>query len=134
MTSISIETTRDVEALDITDEVQRVVGAASGVLWISTPHTTAALVVNEADPAFLRDLERTAALLLRPLEPFTHARGGNRNSAAHLAAALFGRECLMRVAHGELGLGKHQRLLMLELDGPKRRCLHVQELSVLNPR
>jgi secondary thiamine-phosphate synthase enzyme len=133
VTAIEVRTARRVEARDITEQVRDAAGEGDRVLWLSTPHTTTALVVNEADDALLRDLERTASLLLRPLEPFTHARRGNPNAAAHVAAALFGRECLVRVRGGELVLGEHQRVLMLELDGPQTRRVHVDALAAATP-
>lgn len=123
-----VQTAGAVEARDVTEQVRAVVAGFSGVAWLSCPHTTTALVVNEADDDLLRDLERVASSLLLPLEPFSHARRGNANASAHLAAALFGRECLVRVAHGELALGEHQRLVLLELDGPRRRRVEVHEL------
>jgi secondary thiamine-phosphate synthase enzyme len=129
VTVLEIETTRRCEALDVTERVGDLGAGADGVLWLSTPHTTAALVVNEADGALLRDLERTAARLLEPLEPFEHARNDNPNAAAHLAAALFGRECLLGISGGRLELGAHQRVLLLELDGPKRRSVHATLLA-----
>lgn len=129
MTTVEITTERGIRAHDITPLVQRAASVADGVVWISCPHTTTALLVNESDAELLDDLERMASVLLDPLEPFSHAREGNPNASAHLMAALLGRECLVRVSGGELALGVHQRVLLLELDGPKVRRVDVQSLT-----
>jgi len=128
VTHVEVTTTRPVEALDVTDIVAASARIGEGVLWVSTPHTTTAVLVNEAEEDLLGDLERMAATLLLPLEPFAHARRGNPNAASHLMAALLGRECLVRVSGGRLALGRHQRILMLELDGPKRRRIEAHVL------
>lgn len=98
-------------------------------LWVFAPHTTVALLLSEADAAMLADLERTASSLLAPLEPFSHARNGNPNAAAHILSALAGTQLLLPVADGALQLGVWQRLILLELDGPKERELRVSALG-----
>jgi secondary thiamine-phosphate synthase enzyme len=128
MSRVEVVTERGVEARDITQLVQRAARVVDGVVWVSCPHTTTAVLVNEADEDLLRDLERMARTLLDPLEPFSHARRGNPNASAHLMAALLGGECLVRVSGGELALGPHQRVLLLELDGPKSRQVDVHPL------
>jgi len=133
MNTVDVETRRSVEAVDVTPLLAGAADIADGVLWISSPHTTAAVIVNEADADLLADVERTAAELLVPLEPFSHARNANPNAAAHLMAALLGRECLVLVSGGELALGEHQRVLLIELDGPKQRRLDVRALAVGAP-
>ena len=122
---LQIVTTRKVEAVDVTDLIPRVSGR---LVWIGAPHTTVALVVCEADDAMLLDLERAAVELFAPMEPFAHARNGNRNAAAHLVSAMAGAGVVLPVADGHLSLGRWQRLILLELDGPKTRELIVQSI------
>jgi secondary thiamine-phosphate synthase enzyme len=129
MTTLTFTSERRIEARDVTAAVAATADSHHGVLWLSSPHTTVALVVNEADTDLLEDLERLAAELLSPLEPFTHARCGNPNASAHFVAALLGRECLIAVENGQLSLGTHQRVLLIELDGPKQRRLEIRSLG-----
>jgi secondary thiamine-phosphate synthase enzyme len=124
---IEVESRRRIEAQDITDLV-RSRELRDGFLWLHCPHTTCALLLNEADGALLRDLERTAAKLLEPLEPFSHARKGNPNAAAHLLSGLLGSQLLLRVRGGEPELGTYQRILFLELDGPRQRHVWLNQL------
>jgi secondary thiamine-phosphate synthase enzyme len=124
---IELESERRIEAWDITDLVSSR-ELRDGFLWLHCPHTTCALLLNEADEALLGDLERAAATLLEPLEPFSHARKGNPNAASHIFSGLLGSQLLLRVRDGELELGTHQRILFLELDGPRRRRVWLDQM------
>lgn len=127
MTELLVETTRTVEAVDITDRIPAV--DEGSFVWLATPHTTAALIICEADEEMLADIERAAVELPAPLEPFRHARAGNPNAAAHLVSALAGTHLVLRVTEeGQLELGAWQRVILLELDGPKQRRVVVHRL------
>ncbi len=120
---LTISTTEPVQALDVTPALARRVREMStdGLLALTLPHTTAALVLTENDPDFFRDIARTARELLAPLEPFEHHRNNNPNAAAHLFSIFCGVQVLVPCHDGELGLGQHQRVILIELDGPKDR-------------
>lgn len=123
MTEITVQTTRSREAIDITDLIE---GSVAEGLWLaSVPHTTSGLVLSEADDDLLRDLERTATELLAPLEPYRHAKNNNPNAAAHLFASLLGSQLLLPVQGGHLTLGTHQRVVFVELDGPRTRTVRL---------
>lgn len=124
MNEFVVDTTRRVEAIDVTDRIP--LAADASFVWVAIPHTTAALIVCEADEDMLADIERVAAELPAPLAPFRHARGGNANAAAHLVSALAGTQLIVALDdEGGLSLGRWQRLVLLELDGPKRRRVLV---------
>ncbi len=127
MATIEVTTDRAVEARDITPAVAAALPGA-GYAWLSTPHTTCALLLSEVDDELLADLERTAVGLLAPLEPYTHARKGNPNARAHLCSSLFGTQLVLRVRDGRPVLGTYQRIVLLELDGPRTRRLDVEPL------
>lgn len=124
MTEIEVTSSQLIEAQDITETVCNR-ELQDGFLWLFCPHTTCALLLNEADEELFEDLERTAEKLLTPLEPFSHARKDNPNAAAHLFSSLLGSQLLVRVQDGELQLGTYQRILFLELDGPQQRRIYL---------
>ena len=126
MTEFLVDTIRRIEALDITDRIPAVDGGS--FVWLATPHTTAALVVCEADEEMLADIEHAALELPTPFEPFRHARGGNPNAAAHLVSALAGTQLVLPLSQGRLELGEWQRVVLVELDGPKQRRVLVRRL------
>jgi secondary thiamine-phosphate synthase enzyme len=127
MSGLVIETTRKVEAIDLTD---RLTGRTypDGVLLVSTSHTTAALIIGEADDEMLEDYERVARDLFASWEPFRHHRNDNPNAAAHLVSSIAGTQVLLPIRDGVLQLGTWQRVLLLELDGPKSRRVDLTSI------
>jgi secondary thiamine-phosphate synthase enzyme len=128
MRTLSVESTRAIEAIDITDRLTAE-GWPDGWLVVSVPHTTAALIVGEADAEMLSDYERIAAELFAPYEPFRHHKNDNPNAAAHLVSSLAGTQLLLPVRGGRLDLGTYQRIVLLELDGPKRRRVDLGSIA-----
>jgi secondary thiamine-phosphate synthase enzyme len=122
MRKIEVVTERSVQALDVTD---RITGQAwpDGWLILSVPHTTAALIIGENDPEMLEDYEKVAVELPAPFEPFKHHRNDNPNAAAHVISSLAGTQLLLPVEGGEVMLGTWQRIIFIELDGPKTRVI-----------
>jgi secondary thiamine-phosphate synthase enzyme len=125
-----VETRVKVEVLNIMAQVEaaaREVG--DGVMLCSIPHTTAALLVCEDDDALRADLVKVAENWLAHLEPFTHRRNDNPNAAAHVLSAFGGFQILVPVSEGKPMLGTYQNVLLLEMDGPKKRELWVHTIS-----
>ena len=122
--TIDIPTSQKIEVLNVTQQIADLVrDLGDGLAYISVPHTTAALIVNEDDAELRVDIANSAAHLLDDLEPFTHARKGNPNAAAHIFSALAGASLTLAIEGGRLALGTYQNVLLIELDGPKTRKL-----------
>ena len=101
--TIDIRTAHKIEVLNVTQQIADLVrGVEDGLAYISVPHTTAALIINEDDAELRVDIANTAAHLLDDLEPFTHARKGNPNAAAHIFSALAGASLTLAVEGGRL--------------------------------
>lgn len=129
LTTVSVETSRSCEAIDITDSVLAAVVGRSGALLVSAPHTTVALVLSEVDSELLRDHERVAEDLVSRWEPFQHRRNGVPNAAAHIVSSMYGTSFVIMCDDGHLDLGSYQRIVLIELDGPKSRSVHVSSLG-----
>lgn len=123
MHKITVPTTTTTELLDITPQVQQVLGEMSvtdGVLYLFCPHTTAGLTLNENwDPDVERDILLTVDGHIAP--PDARHRHGEGNSPAHIKTALFGSHTLVFVEEGRLQLGRWQGVFLAEFDGPRRR-------------
>ena len=123
-----IRTSRKIERRDITKEVARLaasLGAGTGALLVSVPHTTAALTVGEAwDPDVTGDLERALAAWV-PDVRFDHGEG---NSAAHFLSEAIGVSCLVPCDGGRPVLGRWQGIFLIELDGPRERTVRITAL------
>jgi len=124
MKKIEITTERSVQAMDVTDVVAEH-SWPDGWLILSVPHTTAALIIGENDPEMLEDYEKVALELPAPFEPFKHHRNDNPNAAAHVISSFAATQHMIPVEAGQLILGTWQRIIFIELDGPKTRTLLV---------
>lgn len=123
---------------DLTADLQSWVtgcGVDQGQLLIAGQHTTTALVINEAEERLWADIERFFLQLVPPDRPYLHndlhLRQGvpadePRNAHAHLIAMILGNHLSLPVLDGRLGLGRWQSVLLVELDGPRRRQLLLQ--------
>lgn len=127
MTDLTLATTRRYEVIDITDElIARVPPDADGVALVYLKHTTAALAMGPTDEGMIRDFERVAERWLAGLGPFEHNENNNPNGEAHILSTFGGTQLLIPIDGGKLDLGKWQRVLLLELDGPQRRTVGVR--------
>ncbi len=127
MITLEIESRRRVEMIDISAQVGRAVadsGVRTGLLLVFTPHTTAAITLNEnADPDVPRDLLMELNKIVPFEDGYRHAEG---NSAAHLKSSLFGASELIPLEDGRPVLGTWQGIWFCEFDGPRRRKVHLQ--------
>ncbi|MEM1658232.1 MAG: secondary thiamine-phosphate synthase enzyme YjbQ [Candidatus Jordarchaeales archaeon] len=127
---IEVRSKKRIEVQDITNEVQaklRESGIKDGVLFLFSLHTTNTLVLNEGEPGLMGDLERwVGETFARP--DYKHDLI-DRNAAAHIAASITGNSLVLPVEDGRLVLGAWQRILHLELDGPRTRTLLVKVIG-----
>lgn len=138
-TKLRIITERPTQFIDLTDRLETLVAEAGircGFVNVQTLHTTTAIVVNELEPLLLSDfatcLENAAPRDAGYRHDDVAARTVNVtpderiNGHAHCRALLLGPSACLNVIDGKLLLGRWQRVLMTELDGPRAR-----EISVL---
>ncbi len=120
----AIDTGRKTQAVNVTGNCQSMIaGTKNGIAVFNVLHTTAALIVCEDDPDLRDDLVRVAEHWLENLRPFRHGRYGAPNAEAHITSALAGTSLTLPIIDGKLLLGSWQSILLLELDGPRRRKL-----------
>jgi secondary thiamine-phosphate synthase enzyme len=123
-----VATSRPIEAIDITDELTRR-RWPDGLLLVSVEHTTAALFLGESGSEMFADYERVAAGLVAAHGPFQHERWNPGNAQSHVLSSFIGTQRLLPVSDGRLDLGTWQRLILLELDGPRQRSLAIMSLA-----
>jgi len=120
-----IRTTARTQLVNITAEVVdalQQIGGDPTLCHVHVPHTTAAVIVNEAaDPDVARDLAAAYQAMV-PQISFAHAEG---NSDAHLLASLLGSSVTLPVEDGHLKLGTWQGIFFVDLDGPRTRRVWV---------
>ncbi len=127
MKEITIQTHSRFEMIDITASVQKAARDEkinSGIVLVYTPHTTAAVTINEnADPDVPRDI---LAALDRAIPLSAHYRHGEGNSAAHIKSSLVGTSEMVIIENGSLVLGTWQSIFFCEFDGPRTRKFIVK--------
>jgi secondary thiamine-phosphate synthase enzyme len=132
-----LETTKRVEIQDLTALVQEIVRAAGvevGLVTLSSMHTTTAVFVNEPQAALLEDVEQLLERLAPRGDDWKHndprySDCDRHNADAHLRAIVLGSSVTLQVAEGALTMGQWQRVLMAELDGPRKRSFVLQILA-----
>jgi len=130
MKEISVETHARFEMIDITDAVQKAAREEkidSGICLVYTPHTTAAVTINEnADPDVPRDI---LAALDRAIPLSANYRHVEGNSAAHVKSSLVGASEMIIIENGRLVLGTWQSIFFCEFDGPRTRKVIIKFLA-----
>jgi secondary thiamine-phosphate synthase enzyme len=142
MNHLDLQTNRAREIMDITREVGVAVtssGVREGLACLSVAHCTCALYVNENEDGLVADTLQLISRLA-DLPAVASAKGEasaeagasgwqhdslDDNAAAHLAATLLGSSVTLPVIAGRLELGTWQRVMLVELDGPRRRRVTV---------
>jgi secondary thiamine-phosphate synthase enzyme len=125
--TLTIRTSAREELVDLTQQVQELVrgsGARAGVAFITSPHTTAGITIQEnADPDVRADLLAHLARLVPRTAEFRHGEG---NSDAHIKTSLVGATQALPVDGGRLVLGRWQAIYFCEFDGPRTRRVQVK--------
>ena len=125
--TLNIRTDKHTQMKDITAQVQDAVhqsGVKDGLCVVFTPHTTAAITINEnADPDVVRDLNMELGKIIPWEDGYQHIEG---NSAAHLKSSLVGASEHIIIEDGSLLLGTWQGIYFCEYDGPRSRKVIVK--------
>jgi len=125
---IELNTRKEVEVIDVTFYVEKAIKESSieqGICLIYTLHTTTGIVVNEAEPGLIQDMTKLVTSLAPKGAGYLHDRNGG-NAHAHLQAMLLGNSAVIPVEGKKLILGTWQKILFVELDGPRKRWVCVK--------
>ncbi len=122
-----VKSSKQTEFIDITRPVQEAVqktGVKDGLCVIFTPHTTAAVTINEnADPSVPRDILMEINKIVPFEDRYQHTEG---NAAAHIKSSLVGCSQTLFIESGKLLLGTWQGIFFCEFDGPRNRQVYVK--------
>lgn len=125
---VKIQTEDEIDIIDITEEVEGAIPTDhTGVAVISANHTTAAVIVNEAESRLTSDI---ASMLKEVVEEGMYRHDEvDDNAAAHLRACLLSPSVVIPVADGRLATGTWQSVMFVECDGPRSRTVTVVPLT-----
>ncbi|MBI2145546.1 YjbQ family protein [Candidatus Woesearchaeota archaeon] len=130
MKEISLSSTEKQQIIDITGKVEGIVaklGVKNGICLVFIPHTTAAVLLLEADGMVEKDVLRSLSNIVPKTASYAHEHGSPGHGAAHVLGAILGHSRVIPVEDGKLKLGTWQRVAFCEFDGPRTdRKVRVQ--------
>ena len=115
---IDIKTYRKTEVIDITAKIESYI-KGDGLVNIFAKHTTTAIIVADLDPNSDTDLLQ-AIQAMTPKVNWIHPHDPD-HYPDHLFSSLLGVSLTIPFLEGKLELGKWQKIIFVELDGPKNR-------------
>ncbi len=123
---LAIQTIQSRQVVDITDEVQKLVKSEGSICVVFVAHTTAAVTTADLDPGTDLDL-LDAVWEMIPKLKYRHPHDPS-HVPAHLASSIISPTVTVPLQDGRLVLGTWQRIVLVELDGPRERQLLVTTL------
>ncbi len=125
---INIRTKDEFEIIDITNDVERLIDIEEGIAIVFTKHTTTALIINEYEKGLLEDIKETLYRLIPRRGSYKHDII-DTNAHSHLKACLLNTCLVIPIMNKRLSLGTWQRILFVELDGPRERKVYVKQIK-----
>lgn len=126
MEKITVTTREKNQVIDITELAERYVQggeATSGVCTVFVAHTTCALTTADLDPG--TDLDFLEALRrMLPKISYRHPHDP-AHAPDHILSSIIGPSVVVPFTRKKLVLGIWQRIVLVELDGPRQRTVHL---------
>ncbi|MCK4319224.1 secondary thiamine-phosphate synthase enzyme YjbQ [Candidatus Micrarchaeota archaeon] len=124
----TVETGKRIEVVDITEEVrEKIKGKKGKACLIFAPHATAAITIGEYELNIKEDYEKAYEEIVPKLN-YRHNAIDN-NAEAHILSALIKPSLVVPMEDGNLVLGTWQSILLIDLDGPRKRRIVVEVLG-----
>lgn len=122
MFKLVIQSEKKREIIDITDPINQEISRKNfkgGVCNLFVAHTTAALTTADLDPGTEQDYLEAFEKIIPDLN-YQHPHNPSHMSD-HILSTLIGTSLTIPVENGNLILGTWQRVVLVELDGPRQR-------------
>jgi secondary thiamine-phosphate synthase enzyme len=124
MKRLKIKTDRKRQILDVTDTIEAELtklGVGEAICYLNILHTTAAITTADLDPG--TDLDMLDAFeAMMPKLKYRHPHNP-AHVPDHILSTILGTALTVPVSGGSLVLGTWQRVIVVELDGPRERDL-----------
>lgn len=125
MKTITVSTKKKDEIVDITRTVESLLRPMKpeGVCTLFVSHTTCALTTADLDPG--TDLDFLDALRrILPEIAYRHPHDPS-HTPDHILSSIIGASLTIPYTNHKLLLGTWQRIVLVELDGPRQRIVHI---------
>ena len=130
MRTTQVATQGKEQVVDITalvEDALREAEPAEGVCVIFAAHTTCALTTADLDPGTDLDLLQALRSLL-PQQRYRHPHDP-AHMPDHILSSLIGPSLALPYSDRRLLLGTWQRVVLVELDGPRQRTVHLSAMG-----
>jgi secondary thiamine-phosphate synthase enzyme len=131
MKEISISTIKIREIVDITDEINKVLkqnNVQKGLCHLFLPHSTAglttAIISSENELDLIDAFEVALPHFTDPVRKHEHSHIASR-LPDHIISSFLGTSMAIPIEDNRLALGQFQRLVMVELNGPRKRTVLI---------
>ncbi|EKD62199.1 MAG: hypothetical protein ACD_52C00275G0003 [uncultured bacterium] len=124
MIDLVVETKKLREVVDITPQIEqelKSVGEGEGMCTIFVKHTTCAVTTADLDPGTDKDMIKAFGQLIPKLD-YIHPHDPT-HVQDHILATLIGPSVCIPFKGSKLKLGKWQRVVLIEFNGPAKRNL-----------
>lgn len=122
MKTLLVKTRRQKEIVDITEIINQKINNQninSGFCVLFVKHTTASITTADLDPGTDLDMLDTFGAIIPKLQ-FRHPHNPS-HVPDHILSSIIGGSLIVPVDEGRLALGIWQRVVLVELDGPRER-------------
>jgi secondary thiamine-phosphate synthase enzyme len=129
MKTITVSTRKKDQVVDITETVEEYLQEeekTSGVCVVFAAHTTCAVTTADLDPGTDQDLLQALRKLLPPMS-YRHPHNP-AHAPDHLLSSIIGPSVTVPYENRRLALGTWQRIILVELDGPRQRTVHLSSM------
>jgi len=129
MKTITVSTRKKDQVVDITETVEEFLQEeekANGVCVVFAAHTTCAVTTADLDPGTDLDLLQALRKLLPPMS-YRHPHDPG-HTPDHLLSSIIGPSVAIPYENRRLALGTWQRIILVELDGPRQRTVHLSSM------
>ncbi len=124
---ITIESQKEFQIVDITDQVNKILRVDCNLCNVFVQHTTAAIGIVDVDKGTQSDMVDSLNKLLPEINyRFSY---NPEHMDAHILATMIGMFVTIPVVNGKLLLGEWQRLVLIELNGPRKRHIAITGIA-----
>lgn len=126
MKEITISSKKSKEVIDITEDINEQIatsGLSGGICFIFLKHTTAALTTADLDPGTDLDMLDVLEEMVPKLN-FRHPHNP-KHAPDHIVSSIIGSSITIPFESKNLILGTWQRVILVELDGPRERNIVI---------
>lgn len=123
MQTLKINSNENRQIIDITDQINSLIETDAKLCHLFVKHTTCALTTADLDPGTDQDM-LDAFWEMIPKLKYRHPHNP-AHVPAHIASTIIGPDVTIPIVNNQLELGTWQRVILVELDGPRQREIKI---------